>query len=146
MRDGDHHERLRQRARYRQPWPRSSKGDGYRHGLRGSSVIDDQGDDGDYSDLAGAALVMVTVSVNEKTGGATDRSDPLGRLRLLDKNAEVRSRDFANAQFCVDVDISASPHPLHDVGNSFHGAYLVELPGHRVLSNQAGFPKLGEGR
>jgi L-lactate dehydrogenase len=89
---------------------------------------------------------MVTVSVNEKTGGATDRSDPLGRLRLLDKNAEVRSRDFANAQFCVDVDISASPHPLHDVGNSFHGAYLVELPGHRVLSNQAGFPKLGEGR
>src|SRR5436190_12108908 len=29
--------------------------------------------DGDYSDLAGAALVMVTVGVNEKTGGATDR-------------------------------------------------------------------------
>jgi L-lactate dehydrogenase len=45
--------------------------------------------DGDYSDLAGAALVMVTVGVNEKTGGATDRSDPAGRLRLLDKNAQV---------------------------------------------------------
>jgi L-lactate dehydrogenase len=45
--------------------------------------------DGDYSDLAGASLVMVTVGVNEKTGGATDRSDPAGRLRLLDKNAEV---------------------------------------------------------
>jgi L-lactate dehydrogenase len=45
--------------------------------------------DGDYSDLAGVALVMVTVGVNEKTGGATDRSDPAGRLRLLDKNAEV---------------------------------------------------------
>src|SRR5258708_35822511 len=44
--------------------------------------------DGDYSDLAGAALVMITVGVNEKSGGATDRSDPLGRLRLLDKNAE----------------------------------------------------------
>jgi L-lactate dehydrogenase len=45
--------------------------------------------DGDYSDLAGASLVMVTVGVNEKSGGATDRSDPAGRLRLLDKNAEV---------------------------------------------------------
>jgi L-lactate dehydrogenase len=45
--------------------------------------------DGDYSDLAGTALVMVTVGVNEKSGGATDRSDPLGRLRLLDKNVEV---------------------------------------------------------
>ena len=45
--------------------------------------------DGDYSDLSGAALVMITVGVNEKSGGATDRSDPLGRLRLLDKNAEV---------------------------------------------------------
>jgi L-lactate dehydrogenase len=45
--------------------------------------------DGDYSDLAGASLVMVTVGVNEKTGGATDRSDPAGRLRLLDKNAQV---------------------------------------------------------
>ena len=45
--------------------------------------------DGDYSDLAGAALVMITAGVNEKSGGATDRSDPLGRLRLLDKNAEV---------------------------------------------------------
>jgi L-lactate dehydrogenase len=32
---------------------------------------------------------MITVGVNEKSGGATDRSDPLGRLRLLDKNAEV---------------------------------------------------------
>ena len=47
--------------------------------------------DGDYSDLAGAALIIVTVGVNEKSGGATDRSDPLGRLRLLDNNSEVRS-------------------------------------------------------
>src|SRR5882757_5888550 len=41
--------------------------------------------DGDYSDLAGAALVMITVGVNEKSGGATDRSDPAGRLRLLEE-------------------------------------------------------------
>src|SRR5712672_2177690 len=45
--------------------------------------------DGDYDDLAGAGLVMITAGINEKTGGATDRSDPLGRLRLLDKNAEI---------------------------------------------------------
>src|ERR1700679_1935751 len=41
---------------------------------------------GEYSDLTDAALIMITVGVNEKTGGATDRKDPLGRLRLLDKN------------------------------------------------------------
>jgi L-lactate dehydrogenase len=45
--------------------------------------------DGDYSDLAGAALVMITVGVNEKAGGATDRGDPQGRLRLLDQNVAV---------------------------------------------------------
>src|SRR6201988_3721787 len=45
--------------------------------------------DGDYSDLSGAALVMITAGVNEKSGGARDRNDPQGRLRLLDKNAEV---------------------------------------------------------
>src|ERR1700677_604016 len=42
--------------------------------------------DGDYSDLAGAAVVMITVGVNEKAGGATDRDDSQGRLRLLDAN------------------------------------------------------------
>ncbi len=44
---------------------------------------------GDYGDLAGASLVMITAGVNEKSGGATDRSDPLGRLRLLQANAGV---------------------------------------------------------
>jgi L-lactate dehydrogenase len=45
--------------------------------------------EGDYSNLAGASVVMVTAGVNEKDGGATDRSDPLGRLRLLEANATV---------------------------------------------------------
>src|SRR6266446_6402495 len=36
--------------------------------------------DGDYSDLAGDALVLITVGVNEKYGGASDRSDPQGRF------------------------------------------------------------------
>src|SRR5207245_933381 len=42
--------------------------------------------DGDYDDLAEAELVMITAGINEKDGGATDRSDPRGRLRLLEKN------------------------------------------------------------
>src|SRR3979490_2439543 len=37
--------------------------------------------DGDYGDLSGAALVMITAGVNEKTRGATARSDPPGPLR-----------------------------------------------------------------
>jgi len=45
--------------------------------------------DGDYSDLAGSSVVMITAGVNEKSGGATDRSDPLGRLRLLEANAAI---------------------------------------------------------
>ena len=45
--------------------------------------------DGSYDDLKGADLVMITAGVNEKTGGATDRSDPEGRLKLLDANVSV---------------------------------------------------------
>jgi L-lactate dehydrogenase len=87
--------------------------------------------DGDYSDLTGAALVMVTVGVNEKTGGATDRNDPLGRLRLLDKNAEVYREVIplvnAAARDAVLLVVTDPPDPL---------AYLTrELAGHdRVLS------------
>jgi len=45
--------------------------------------------DGSYEDLKGADLVMITAGVNEKTGGATDRSDAEGRLKLLDANPRV---------------------------------------------------------
>jgi L-lactate dehydrogenase len=87
--------------------------------------------DGDYSDLAGAALVMVTVGVNEKSGGATDRNDPQGRLRLLDKNAgvyrQVIPRVSAAAPDAVLLVVTDPPDPL---------AFLTrELAGHdRVLS------------
>jgi L-lactate dehydrogenase len=87
--------------------------------------------DGDYSDLAGAALVMVTAGVNEKSGGATDRNDPIGRLRLLDKNAEVYRQVIplitAAAPDAVLLVVTDPPDPL---------AYLTrELAGHdRVLS------------
>jgi L-lactate dehydrogenase len=42
------------------------------YGASLSPVIDIR--DGEYSDLAGAALVMITAGVNERSGGATDRS------------------------------------------------------------------------
>jgi L-lactate dehydrogenase len=43
----------------------------------------------EYDGLAGAGLVMITTGENEKTGGATDRDDKEGRLKLLAKNAEI---------------------------------------------------------
>ena len=45
--------------------------------------------DGDYADLGGAGLAIICAGVNEKAGGATDRSDPAGRLRLLEPNVKV---------------------------------------------------------
>jgi L-lactate dehydrogenase len=44
---------------------------------------------GDYEDLKGASLVMITAGINEKTGGATDRADPQGRLKLFAANAKI---------------------------------------------------------
>ena len=87
--------------------------------------------DGDYADLQGAGVVLITAGVNEKTGGATDRSDPQGRLRLLDKNAEIY-RDIVPkivraAPQAVLVTVTDPPDPLADVAR--------QLAGHdRVLS------------
>lgn len=44
---------------------------------------------GEYSDLNDAGLVIVTVGLNEKAGGATDQNDPKGRLRHLEANADI---------------------------------------------------------
>jgi L-lactate dehydrogenase len=49
-----------------------------RYGAALSPVVDIN--DGDYADLSGAGLVMITAGVNEKAGGATSRADPAGRL------------------------------------------------------------------
>src|SRR6201988_2314664 len=86
--------------------------------------------DGDYSDLTGAALVMVTVGVNEKTGGATDRNDPLGRLRLLDKNAQIYRQVIPLVNAAAPNAVLLVPYPPDPL------AYLTrELAGHdRVLS------------
>jgi L-lactate dehydrogenase len=87
--------------------------------------------DGDYADLAGAGLVMITAGINEKAGGATNRSDPQGRLRLLDQNAaiyrEIVPRVARAAREAVILVVTDPPDPLADVAR--------ECAGHeRVLS------------
>ena len=75
--------------------------------------------DGDYEALSGAGIVLITAGVNEKTGGGTDRSDPQGRLRLLDANAkiyrEIVPRVVAAAPKAVLLIVADPPDPLADV-------------------------------
>src|SRR5260370_9145472 len=87
---------------------------------------------GDYSDLSEAVLVIITAGINEKSGGATDRNDPAGRLKLLDTNAEVY-RDIvpkivAIAPQALLLVVTDPPDPLADLAR--------RLAGHeRVLSS-----------
>ena len=86
--------------------------------------------DGDFGDLAGAAVVLITAGVNEKTGGATNRADPAGRLRLLDSNAgayrEIVPQVHRAAPDAVIMVVTDPPDPLAD---------LVRILGHeRVVS------------
>jgi L-lactate dehydrogenase len=86
--------------------------------------------DGDYSDLAGSSVVMITAGVNEKAGGATDRSDPVGRLRLLDANAavfqDIVPQIHQSAPDALILVVTDPPDALADV---------VRMLGHqRVLS------------
>jgi L-lactate dehydrogenase len=87
---------------------------------------------GDYLDLAGAVLVIINAGINERAGGATDRSDPAGRLKLLEANAKV-FRDIvpqivAVAPQAVILVVTDPPDPLADLTR--------RLAGHeRVLSS-----------
>jgi L-lactate dehydrogenase len=73
---------------------------------------------------------MITAGANEKTGGATDRNDPAGRLRLLDTNVDVYKsiipRLHAAAPQALVLVVTDPPDPLADA---------VRMLGHdRVLS------------
>jgi L-lactate dehydrogenase len=86
---------------------------------------------GDAAALAGADVVLVTAGVNEKSGGATDRDDPRGRLRLLEPNADVYREIVpavvAAAPDALLVAVTDPPDPLADLAR--------RLAGHdRVLS------------
>jgi L-lactate dehydrogenase len=85
--------------------------------------------DGDYDDLVGADVVLITAGVNEKTGGATDRSDPLGRLRLLDKNVQIY-RDIMPkivdvAPRAVHLVVTDPPDPLADIASETRSEAIV---------------------
>lgn len=74
--------------------------------------------DGDYSELSGSSLVMIAVGVNEKTGGATDRNDPAGRLRLLQANVDIYKSILPDIQRfapeAVILVLTDPPDPLAD--------------------------------
>jgi L-lactate dehydrogenase len=80
---------------------------------------------GDWDDLAGAGVVLITAGVNEKSGGATDRDDPRGRLKLLAPNADVYRdvvpRIVAVAPDAVIVAVTDPPDPLADLARSLAG-------------------------
>src|SRR6266851_6010163 len=68
---------------------------------------------------------MITAGINEKDGGATGRSDPRGRLRLLDKNAEVY-RDIVPkivqaARRAFILAVTDPPDPLADIARTSAG-------------------------
>ncbi|MFB7555061.1 lactate/malate family dehydrogenase [Streptomyces brevispora] len=80
---------------------------------------------GGYEDLAGTAIVVITAGVNEKAGGATDRSDPKGRLRLLETNAKVFAdivpQVVAVAPEAVLMVVTDPPDPLADLTGHLAG-------------------------
>ncbi len=79
--------------------------------------------DGEYPELAGAALVMIAVGENEKTGGATDRNDTSGRLRLLDKNVgvyrQILPELFKAVPQAVILVLTDPPDPLADIVRTY---------------------------
>jgi L-lactate dehydrogenase len=74
---------------------------------------------GEYVDVAGAGLVIITAGINEKAGGATDRNDPAGRLKLLDVNAdiyrEIVPKILAVAPDAIILAVTDPPDPLAEI-------------------------------
>lgn len=87
---------------------------------------------GTYGDLVGSHLVVIAAGTNEKDGGATDRDDPEGRLRLLDANVPVIEAVMDDAgqaaRDAVILVVTNPPDPLADLAR--------ERAGHgRVMSS-----------
>jgi L-lactate dehydrogenase len=80
---------------------------------------------GSYEDLRGAAIVVITSGVNEQAGGATDRDDPAGRLRLLGTNADIY-RDIVPSIVAAEpaailLVVTDPPDPLADIARRIAG-------------------------
>lgn len=80
---------------------------------------------GGADDLAGADLLVITAGVNEAAGGATDRGDPSGRLRLLGRNAgiyrELVPQLVAAAPEATIMVVTDPPDPLAALTRSLAG-------------------------
>ncbi|NIP22700.1 MAG: lactate dehydrogenase, partial [Phycisphaerae bacterium] len=78
---------------------------------------------GDYDDLTGSSIVVITAGINEQAGKAIKRADNLGRLRLLPHNAKVYKKILPkltkvapNATILVVTD---PPDPLSEIALQF---------------------------
>lgn len=80
---------------------------------------------GDYADLKGSSVVLITAGVNEKEGGATDRGDDEGRLRLLSDNVNVYKdiipKIVAAAPEAVLLVVTDPPDPLAELTRALAG-------------------------
>jgi L-lactate dehydrogenase len=94
-----------------------------RYGAPLSPVVDIT--DGEWAALAGADVVLICAGVNEKSGGATDRDDPRGRLKLLESNAsvyrDVVPRIVEVVPDAVLVVVTDPPDPLADLTRALAG-------------------------
>jgi L-lactate dehydrogenase len=94
-----------------------------RYGAVLSPTMDIYG--GDWADLAGADVVLICAGVNEKGGGATDRGDARGRLKLLETNVpvyrDVVPRIVDVAPGAVLVAVTDPPDPLADLTRALAG-------------------------
>lgn len=81
--------------------------------------------EGDYTDVAGSSVVIIAAGINEKAGGATDRNDPAGRLRLLDTNVKIFQDivpQVVNAAPQATILVTTNPpEPLVDVARHLAG-------------------------
>ena len=108
---------------------------------------------GDYPDLVNAVLVIVAAGINEKTGGATDRNDPAGRLKLLDTNAgayrDIVPRIVAAAPQALILVVTDPPDPLADLAHACSPGHerdveLRHFSGFSALPFTSGAPAQGE--
>ena len=66
---------------------------------------------------------MITVGMNEKAGGATNRNDPAGRLKLLESNVgiykQILPEIFRTVPEAVILVVTDPPDPLADFVRTF---------------------------
>lgn len=87
---------------------------------------------GTYSDLADAAVIILSAGINERKGGATKKSDPRGRLLLLPENGRLYEdlipRLLEIAPGAIILVVTDPPDALADVARRF------APPSHPIIS------------